>query len=193
MNRKALVLSAFVFFGVSLGVGFVIGNSTKSDSDMGMDHGAHSSTMGGDEAMFLQMMIPHHQQAIVISDLAISISTNKDVLDLANQIKNAQAPEIAQMKSWLKAAGLGEDPGHSMHTMAGMLTDSEIEQLKNSTGKDFDRLFLSSMIKHHEGAIDMVGMIENSSDQKIKQFGEQITVSQTGEIEAMQQLIKSIG
>ncbi len=49
------------------------------------------------------------------------------------------------------------------------------------------------MIKHHEGAIDMVGMIENSSDQKIKQFGEQITVSQTGEIEAMQQLIKSIG
>ena len=80
-----------------------------------------------------------------------------------------------------------------MHTMAGMLTDSEIEQLKNSTGKDFDRLFLSSMIKHHEGAIDMVGMIENSSDQKIKQFGKQITVSQTGEIEAMQQLIKSIG
>ena len=160
---------------------------------MGMDHGAHSSTMGGDEAMFLQMMIPHHQQAIVISDLAISISTNKDVLDLANQIKNAQAPEIAQMKSWLKAAGLGEDPGHSMHAMAGMLTDSQIEQLKNSTGKDFDRLFLSSMIKHHEGAIDMVGMIENSSDQKIKQFGKQITVSQTGEIEAMQQLIKSIG
>ena len=193
MNRKALVLSAFVFFGVSLGVGFVIGNSTKSNSDMGMDHGAHSSTMGGDEAMFLQMMIPHHQQAIVISDLAISISTNKDVLDLANQIKNAQAPEIAQMKSWLKAAGLGEDPGHSMHTMAGMLTDSQIEQLKNSTGKDFDRQFLSGMIAHHQGAVEMVRMIENSSDLKLRDFGEQINQSQSSEIAVMKQLLKSIG
>ena len=193
MNRKALILSVIAFFGVSLGVSLVVGNNTNNDSNMGMNHGAHSMSMGGDEAMFLQMMIPHHQQAIVISDLAISISKNEDILKLANQIKGAQAPEIDQMKSWLKAAGLGEDPGHSMHAMAGMLTDSQLEQLKNSTGKDFDRQFLSGMIAHHQGAVEMVRMIENSSDLKLRDFGKQINQSQSSEIAVMKQLLKSIG
>ena len=193
MNRKALILSVIAFVGVSLGVSLVVGNNTNNVSNMGMNHGAHSMSMGGDEAMFLQMMIPHHQQAIVISDLAISISKNEDILKLANQIKGAQAPEIDQMKSWLKAAGLGEDPGHSMHAMAGMLTDSQLEQLKNSTGKDFDRQFLSGMIAHHQGAVEMVRMIENSSDLKLRDFGEQIIQSQSSEIAVMKQLLKSIG
>lgn len=193
MNRKALILSVIAFVGVSLGVSLVVGNNTNNDSNMGMNHGAHSMSMGGDEAMFLQMMIPHHQQAIVISDLAISISKNEDILKLANQIKGAQAPEIDQMKSWLKAAGLGEDPGHSMHAMAGMLTDSQLEQLKNSTGKDFDRQFLSGMIAHHQGAVEMVRMIENSSDLKLRDFGEQINQTQSSEIAVMKQLLKSIG
>ena len=193
MNRKALILSVIAFVGVSLGASLVVGNNTNNDSNMGMNHGAHSMSMGGDEAMFLQMMIPHHQQAIVISDLAISISKNEDILKLANQIKGAQAPEIDQMKSWLKAAGLGEDPGHSMHAMAGMLTDSQLEQLKNSTGKDFDRQFLSGMIAHHQGAVEMVRMIENSSDLKLRDFGEQIIQSQSSEIAVMKQLLKSIG
>lgn len=193
MNRKALILSVVAFVGASLGVSFVVGNGTNNDSNLGLNHGAHSMSMGGDEAMFLQMMIPHHQQAIVISDLAITISKNEDILKLANQIKGAQAPEIDQMKSWLKAAGLGEDPGHSMHAMAGMLTDSQLEQLKNSTGKDFDRQFLSGMIAHHEGAVEMVRMIENSSDLKLRDFGEQINQSQSSEIAVMKQLLKSIG
>lgn len=193
MNRKALILSVIAFVGASLGVSLVVGNNTNNDSNMGMNHGAHSMSMGGDEAMFLQMMIPHHQQAIVISDLAISISKNEDILKLANQIKGAQDPEIDQMKSWLKAAGLGEDPGHSMHAMAGMLTDSQLEQLKNSTGKDFDRQFLSGMIAHHEGAVEMVRMIENSSDLKLRDFGEQINQTQSSEIAVMKQLLKSIG
>lgn len=193
MNRKVLILSVIAFVGVSLGVSLVVGNGANNDSNMGMNHGAHSASMGGDEAMFLQMMIPHHQQAIVISDLAISISKNEDILKLAKQIKGAQDPEIDQMKSWLKAAGLGEDPGHSMHAMAGMLTDSQLEQLKNSTGKDFDRQFLSGMIAHHEGAVDMVGMIENSSDLKLRDFGKQINQSQSSEIAVMKQLLKSIG
>lgn len=193
MNRKALILSVIAFVGVTLGVSLVVGNNTNNDSNMGMNHGAHSMSMGGDEAMFLQMMIPHHQQAIVISDLAISISKNEDILKLANQIKGAQAPEIDQMKSWLKAAGLGENPGHSMHAMAGMLTDSQLEQLKNSTGKDFDQQFLGGMIAHHQGAVEMVRMIENSSDLKLRDFGEQIIQSQSSEIAVMKQLLKSIG
>lgn len=193
MNRKTLLLSVIAFVSVSLGVGFVIGRGTNNDSGMGMNHGTHSTIIGEDEAMFLQMMIPHHQQAIVISDLAISISKNEDILKLANQIKAAQAPEIVQMKSWLKAAGLGEDPGHSMHSMAGMLSDSQLQQLKISTGKVFDREFLRGMIAHHQGAVAMVGMIENSSDSKLRDFGKQISRSQTDEIGVMKQLLKAIG
>ena len=79
-----------------------------------------------------------------------------------------------------------------MHAMAGMLTDSQLQQLKNSTGNDFDRQFLSGMIAHHEGAVDMVGMIENSSDLKLRDFGKQINQSQSSEIEVMKQLLKSI-
>ena len=193
VNRKTLLLSVIAFVSVSLGVGFVIGRGTNNDSGMGMNHGTHSTIIGEDEAMFLQMMIPHHQQAIVISDLAISISKNEDILKLANQIKAAQAPEIVQMKSWLKAAGLGEDPGHSMHSMAGMLSDSQLQQLKISTGKVFDREFLRGMIAHHQGAVAMVGMIENSSDSKLRDFGKQISRSQTDEIGVMKQLLKAIG
>lgn len=193
MNRKPLILLVITFVSVSLGLGFVIGRDTNNDSGIGMNQGAHSTKIGGNEAMFLQMMIPHHQQAIVISDLAIAISKNEDILKLANQIKGAQAPEIARMKSWLKAAGLGEGPGHSMHAMAGMLSDSELQQLESSTGKEFDRQFLSGMIAHHEGAVAMVGMIENSSDSKLRDFGKQISRSQTDEIEVMKQLLKGIG
>lgn len=193
MNRKPLILLVITFVSVSLGLGFVIGRDTNNDSGIGMNQGAHSTKIGGNEAMFLQMMIPHHQQAIVISDLAIAISENENILKLANQIKGAQAPEIARMKSWLKAAGLGEGPGHSMHAMAGMLSDSELQQLESSTGKEFDRQFLSGMIAHHEGAVAMVGMIENSSDSKLRDFGKQISRSQTDEIEVMKQLLKGIG
>lgn len=193
MNRKPLILFVITFVSISLGLGFVIGRDTNNDSGMGMNHGAHTTKIGGNEAMFLQMMIPHHQQAIVISDLAIAISENENILKLANQIKGAQAPEIARMKSWLKAAGLGEGPGHSMHAMAGMLSDSELQQLESSTGKEFDRQFLSGMIAHHEGAVAMVGMIENSSDSKLRDFGKQISRSQTDEIEVMKQLLKGIG
>jgi len=193
VNRKPLILFVITFVSISLGLGFVIGRDTNNDSGMGMNHGAHTTKIGGNEAMFLQMMIPHHQQAIVISDLAIAISENENILKLANQIKGAQAPEIARMKIWLKAAGLGEGPGHSMHAMAGMLSDSQLQQLESSTGKEFDRQFLSGMIAHHEGAVAMVGMIENSSDSKLRDFGKQIGRSQTDEIEVMKQLLKGIG
>jgi len=193
MNRKFLLLSILAFVGASLGINALVENNAGNDSGMGMDQSSHSSKMNSDDAMFLQMMIPHHQQAILLSDLAIANSKNQQVLDLAKQIKDAQAPEIEQMKIWLKAAGQGEDPGHSMHSMAGMLSDSEIEQLKAARGNQFDMLFLKGMIAHHQGAVDMVAMIEDSRDAKIKEFGAKIKSSQNKEIELMNNLLKDIG
>jgi uncharacterized protein (DUF305 family) len=77
--------------------------------------------------------------------------------------------------------------------MAGMLSDSEIEQLKAARGNQFDRLFLKGMIAHHQGAVDMVAMIEDSRDAKIKEFGSKIKSSQNKEIELMNNLLKDIG
>lgn len=169
-------------------------DSDSDNDDMGMmgGHGHNSnSQMVGSDAMFLQMMIPHHEQAVVMSDLALSTSKDAEVLKLAKQIKDAQAPEIIKMQDWLSDAGLSEDPGHSMgDDMGGMLSDSEISTLKGSTGKAFDKLFLTGMIAHHEGAINMVMMIENSSNSDISNLGKEIVKSQAAEIELMKQLLK---
>jgi len=157
-------------------------DSDSDNDDIGMMGGhGHSSNsqMVGSDAMFLQMMIPHHEQAVVMSDLALSTSKDAEVLKLAKQIKDAQAPEIIKMQGWLADAGLTEDPGHSMGDgMGGMLSDSDLSALKGSTGKAFDKLFLAGMIAHHEGAINMVMMIENSSNSDISNLGQEIVKSQ---------------
>jgi len=172
-------------------------DSESDNDDMGMmgGHGHNSnSQMVGSDAMFLQMMIPHHEQAVVMSDLALSTSKDVDVLKLAKQIRDAQAPEIIKMQGWLSDAGLSEDPGHSMgNGMGGMLSDSDLSALKGSTGKAFDKLFLAGMIAHHEGAIDMVMMIENSQDSDVKRLGQDIVKSQTAEIELMKKILQRIG
>lgn len=195
-KKTGILLSIIVALLISVVLVASVGMS-ESDSDnddMGMmgGHGHNSnSQMVGSDAMFLQMMIPHHEQAVVMSDLALSNSKDADVLKLAKQIRDAQAPEIIKMQDWLTDAGLSQDPGHSMGDgMGGMLSDSEISTLKGSTGKAFDKLFLSGMIAHHEGAIHMVMMIENSPNSEISNLGKEIVKSQTAEIELMKQLLK---
>lgn len=170
-------------------------NSDNDHMEVMNGHGHNSnSQMIGSDAMFLQMMIPHHEQAVVMSELALSTSKDAEVLKLAKQIRDAQAPEIIQMQGWLADAGLSEDPGHSMgNGMGGMLSDSELSALKESTGKAFDKLFLTGMIAHHEGAIHMVMMIENSPNQDINKLGQDIVKSQTAEIELMKKILKKIG
>ena len=169
-------------------------DSESDNDDMGMmgGHGHNSSSqMVGSDAMFLQMMIPHHEQAVVMSDLALSTSKDAEVLKLAKQIKDAQAPEIIKMQGWLADSELSEDPGHSMgNGMGGMLSDSDLSALKGSTGKAFDKLFLAGMIAHHEGAIDMVMMIENSVNSDVNNLGQEIVKSQSAEIELMKELLK---
>ena len=149
--------------------------------------------MSSSDAMFLQMMIPHHQQAVVMSQLAVKNSSNPEIIALAEKIRDAQGPEIAAMKGWLKAAGLGEDPGHSMGSMKGMLTEDDLASLKKATGKEFDRLFLAGMIAHHDGAVEMLSMIERTTNPDIKRLGNEILTSQSAEIEIMSQMLKAIG
>jgi len=164
-----------------------------SDQGPMMGNGSDSDEFSPSDIMFAMMMIPHHQQAIDMSDLALERSTNADVRALAQQIRDAQAPEIEQMEEWLDAAGAGSSMGGNMGDMGmgmgGMLSDDEMAALEDATGSEFDRLFLEGMIEHHEGAIQMTRMIRNSGNPEVKALGEAIVESQTAEIERMEQLL----
>ena len=158
----------------------------------------HSTQAAGDlssdDVMFLQMMIPHHQQAIDISDLALTKGEDAELLALAKNIRDEQAAEIVKMKAWLDAAGADLEMDHgASHSMSGMLSDSELAALDKASGKNFDVLWLKAMTGHHTGAIDMTAMIENAKNAEIKSFGEGIVASQSGQNKAMAAMIKRIG
>ena len=169
-----------------------------SASNKGMDHEGHSSEASGDlssdDVMFLQMMIPHHQQAIDMSDLVLTKSSDSELLALAKDIRDEQGAEIVKMKAWLDKAGADLDPGHSMgHDMGGMLSDSELAALEAATGKNFDLLWLKGMTGHHDGAIDMAAMIEDADNDEIKSFGQAIVTSQSAQNKQMAAMIKRMG
>ena len=163
-------------------------SSSDQHDMMDMPSTAASSAYSNTDLMFAEMMIPHHQQAVVMSDLALERSTNPDVIALAKAIRDAQAPEIEQMKSW---GATGDE--HAGHTMQGMLTDQELETLKAAKGPEFDKLFLEGMIKHHQGAIDMAQMILASQNDEVRTLGEAIVSSQTAEIASMKSMLASMG
>ncbi len=170
----------------------------SNDSNMGMDHEGHSSMasgdLSGDDFMFLQMMIPHHQQAIDMSDLALTKSSDSELLALAKDIRDGQGAEIVKMKAWLAGANAEMDPGHSMgDSMGGMLSDSELAALEAATGKSFDLLWLKGMTGHHDGAIDMAAMIEDAENAEIKSFGQAIVSAQSAQNKQMAAMIKRMG
>jgi uncharacterized protein (DUF305 family) len=163
------------------------------DGNMGMNHDSTSDSYTGADIMFLQMMIPHHQQAIDISNIALKTSKDSELLALANTIIKAQTAEIVQMKSWLSDAGATTDMGHSMDSMGGMLDDTELSALSAETGKTFDSLWLKGMIGHHDGAIQMTTMIRDASNPDIKSFGENVVKDQSAQIVQMNAMLKRIG
>lgn len=148
-----------------------------------------NNTYSMNDQMFAVMMIPHHEQAIEMSDLALTRSSNAEVLALAKQIKAEQAPEIEEMKTW----GTGGDhTGHSGMTMGGMLSQREIDELKAAQGVAFDRLFLTGMIAHHEGAIEMAQDILDSKNPKVRDFGAKVIEVQAAEIAKMKELLAQL-
>jgi uncharacterized protein (DUF305 family) len=93
------------------------------------------------------------------------------------------------MTKWLTDDGLGTDPGHSMAGMSGMLSDAQLNTLKISKGATFDKLFLNNMIEHHQGALAMVGMIENSKVAALRDFATAVSTAQQAEIVQMQEIL----
>ena len=163
------------------------GSNGMMDGGM-MANNLSSSGFSGTDIMFAQMMIPHHQQAVDMSTLAETRTTNPEILALAKQIKEAQAPEIKQMTAWIESSGSSMDMGHDMG-MGGMLTDEQMTALENAQGAAFDKLYLEGMIGHHQGALQMAKMIENSDNAEAKELAANIIKSQSAEIDRMKQML----
>lgn len=138
---------------------------------------------------FNMMMIPHHEQAIEMSQIILAADgIDSDVTDLATRIADAQAPEIEQMAAWLDARGYPTPPqGMPGH---GMMSDGDLDRLRDLDGVDAEVLFLASMIDHHEGAILMANdEIDDGIDPETIALCERIVESQTAEIIEMQALL----
>jgi len=144
-----------------------------------------NSEYSSDDIAFAEQMIPHHEQAIEMAEIALINTTNPEVLQLAQEIKNAQSPEIELMKNWtgVKAST------HAGHAMDGMLSESQLSELRQAKGKEFDLLFLQGMIKHHEGAIEMAQEVANSMNKDVANLSAAIIQAQQLEIAKMNELL----
>ena len=168
------------------------------------------------DAQFMQGMITHHVQAVEMTALIESHTTNRDLRLLAARISHSQSDEINFMKRWLAARGEPTAPavaampgmdmaamsGHSMDTsshamtkglMPGMLTPKQMEALKKAKGEDFDRLFLTGMIQHHKGALIMVKDLFDTAgagqDAELFNFATDVDSGQRAEIRIMQTML----
>ena len=157
------------------------------------------------DIQFMNGMIAHHAQALLMAGWAQSHGASPSILTLTSRITNAQTDEIAGMQKWLRDRHqlVPEANPHGMtmkmdgmeHTMLmpGMLTDAQLKQLDEARGKEFDRLFLTFMIQHHQGAVTMVKDLFDTygaaQDISVFKLASDISADQTTEIERMQRML----
>ena len=174
--------------------------------------GTASKTVGTNPAgpndadvYFMTGMIPHHAQAVVMAGWAPSHGARSDVAILCERIVVGQRDEIRLMQTWLSDHGQPVPDGKSMRMkmtmggmehemlMTGMLTDEEMAQLDKARGPEFDRLFLVGMIKHHQGAVDMVDDLLKAygaaQDEVVFKFANDVFADQSIEIDRMQKML----
>ena len=147
------------------------------------------------DVMFAQMMIPHHEQAIELSDIALdpTVGASEAVKSLATRIKRAQDPEILVMKgfltTWRKSTTMDSSMDHG-DMMSGMLSATQMEELSAKRGADFDRAFMNGMIAHHEGAVDMAAdVLKDGKNLAVNALAKKITSAQDAEITEMKKLL----
>jgi len=160
------------------------------------------------DVTFMQGMIPHHAQAVLMAKMATTHGAGGDVRILCERILVAQSDEITLMRNWLRDRGQvvpAADATHHKHTMngvahdmlmPGMLTPDEMAALDKARGPEWDRLFLAGMIKHHEGALSMVDEVFEAygalQDDDMFKFASDVYADQTTEIDFMQKMLNAM-
>lgn len=157
------------------------------------------------DTQFMQHMIVHHAQGLVMTELVTERTENEQLWLLAERIELSQNTEIGQMQRWLVNHGREvpkPDPSHAQHgagahhSMPGMLTNEELAKLSQSRGSTFDRLFLELMIQHHEGALVMVGELFGSQgaaqNTEVFQIASEVDADQRAEISRMRVMLEAL-
>ena len=163
--------------------------------------GASTSAEHNDaDVEFAQGMIPHHQQAVEMAELALENSESDAVRDLATRIKDAQGPEIEKMQGWLEDWDESMDAGEGGHSGMGsgddssggegMMSDEDMEAMEATSGAEFDELFLEGMVAHHKGAVAMAeAELEDGEFPDALALAQEIIDAQEAEIEEMEALL----
>ena len=215
---RQTILRRAVLAGVALSALLATAACGGADDTGGMTHGTGSSsaaaasasadaTVNAADVMFAQMMIPHHQQAVTMADLAPTRASDPELKDLAAKIKAAQDPEITTMKGWLTAwgkptdlpsdhsmPGMSATPGHGMPGMdagmPGMMSEQQMKDLAAAKGPAVDRMFAEMMIAHHRGAIDMARTEQaDGSNPEAKALAAEIASDQAAEVQTLQKIL----
>lgn len=145
------------------------------------------------DVMFLQMMYPHHAQAVDMAKLVPTRSQNQQVKDLATAIEGAQSPEMQQMTTLLASFGKPAPSAMMHHAMAGIMTPQQMTALEAASGTAFDKMWLQMMIEHHQGAIDMSqDELKNGTNPDVKKMAQTIITAQQGEIDKMKAMLAAM-
>ena len=177
-----------------------VGLAACSNDDPTTTENGGGSTSGAEfndaDVSFAQDMIPHHQQAVRMAQMAADRADSEEVRQLAADIEAAQAPEIEQMTAWLEA--WGEDVPDDMSgmegmegmDMPGMMSEDQMQEMESASGAAFDQMFLESMVEHHEGAIEMAQteQAEGENPDAVA-LAEKIETDQQAEIQTIEQLL----
>jgi uncharacterized protein (DUF305 family) len=196
---SALVLSMVLIGGPSLALSQSSGKTGMSGMDMGREIVIPKGVLYTKaDVEFMQGMIAHHSQAIVMSRMAESHGANPHVLKLSNKIDQSQVSEIHIMQGWLTRNNQVAPDTSSWHhmMMSGMLTTAQLKELDAARGVDFDRAYLRLMIQHHAGALKMVDDLFSTSlagqDVDVNVFANDVVTVQTVEIGIMERLFTQL-
>ncbi|MGO1542880.1 MAG: DUF305 domain-containing protein [Gulosibacter sp.] len=195
--RTIFVVSALLT--VSLALAACSNGSPTDSAENASPSPSVSSEFNDADVTFARMMIPHHAQAIEMSDIILAKEdVDPRVTELAEEIKGAQQPEIDQLNNMLEAWGepVSPDMGHGdmdHGSMDGMMSDDDMAALESAAGPDASRLFLEQMIAHHEGAVDMAQEeIASGSNPEAIAMAEDITATQNSEIDTMREILETL-
>ena len=188
-QRRALPATALVIVATAALIVAGCGSGNENGAT-GTGKSPAASGQSSTDVAFVQGMIPHHEQAVEMAELALApkAKAGPKVKELAARIKNAQGPEINLMRGWLSQWGEAEMAGG--HGMSGMMTQQDFSSLSQADGDQFDGMWLNMMIAHHDGAVEMAQSVKaQGSNPDVTSLADRIISSQKAEIAEMKNLL----
>ncbi|MER7481100.1 DUF305 domain-containing protein [Streptomyces sp. NPDC126510] len=155
------------------------------------DRRSENDSPNSADVSYVRMMIEHHAQALVMTELVPERAGSKDVRRIAERIAAGQKPEIEAMKGWLKSYGKPlKAERHEHATMPGMATEAQLKKLRTADGQAFDHLFLTLMTTHHQGAITMATDVKGQGNNiRVEEMADEVIAQQTSEITRMRNML----